>query len=348
MIEYFIDNLTEIWGPFRLFKSHFFLAIFGFTFSAILTFFILPKYWDHLARDGGRAHAIGAKDSIGKPLGAGVLMVGVIILVTLFFCPTNSTILMILPIIGIASIIGFIDDKSGGLSEKTLGFTDLVISIVVTLILFGINSTTIWLPFITQTFEVPFWINLPLCTGIIWLSINSLNCNDGVDGLSGSLSLISILIICILFYTVIGHVENSSYLLVPYNSIATLWTVFGFIVSGSIFAYLWYNFPPSQVLMGDAGSRPLGLIIGILVCVSQNPLFLIVFTSVILINGASGLLKLAVIRLFKINFLSNIRFPLHDYVRKDLKWSNFQVLGRFLQIHILLIIILLILTLKIR
>src|SRR5262249_26875413 len=112
--------------------------------------------------------------------------------------------------------------------------------------------------------------------------------------------------------------------------------------------YLWHNAPPSAVLMGDAGSRPLGLLIGILVMATGNPLFLLLVGSGLLLNGATGLVKVALMRFFGLRLLSQIRFPLHPPCPTELGWSNSQVLVRFMLVHLGLSALLITLVLKVR
>ncbi len=50
--------------------------------------------------------------------------------------------------------------------------------------------------------------------------------------------------------------------------------------------------------MGDAGSRPLGLMLGMLVLASGNPFLILIVAYVVLVNGATGLLKVALLRFF--------------------------------------------------
>jgi phospho-N-acetylmuramoyl-pentapeptide-transferase len=314
----------------------------------LLTWRLLPALWEYLPKDRGRANAVDAAASIGKPLGAGIILIGVIVISILLFVPYNFKIYAMLPLLIAAAIVGFIDDRTGGLRELTLGLFDLLVAVLAALMLFGGEPATIWLPFTSATLLLPAWINLIVVTSVIWFSINALNCSDGVDGLSGSLSVISVSAMGIVFYTVIGHVINAAYLLVPYNRDGADWTLACAIVSGSLCGYLWYNIPPSSVLMGDAGSRPLGFFLGVLVAVSQNPFLVLFCAFTILANGATGLVKVGLLRFFKIKILSQVRFPLHDHVRKNLKWTNTQVLGRFTLIHLGLTIILLSFLLKVR
>lgn len=340
--------LPTLWGPLRLLNSYFFLATTGFVFTALATWFTLPVLWGYLPKDRGRAHAVDAKASLGKPVGAGVILIGIIVLSIVIFVPFKIKVYGILPLLGVAAIVGFIDDRIGGLSELTLGLSDLALAIFVALILFGLEPTTMWLPFTTKIFVVPAWVNLPIVVMVVWLSINSVNCNDGVDGLSGTLSLISVSALGLIFYATLGNAVWSNYLMLPHNVDGPDWAIACAIACGGLSGYIWHNVPPSDVLMGDAGSRPIGLLLGVLVAASQNP-FIILFCAItILANGATGLLKLALLRFFKVAILSRFRFPLHDHVRKNLNWSNAQVLTRFTLIHLIVTFLLLSILLKIR
>jgi phospho-N-acetylmuramoyl-pentapeptide-transferase len=182
----------------------------------------------------------------------------------------------------------------------------------------------------------------------MWLCINAVNCNDGVDGVSGTLSSFTICVLGLLLYFVIGDANNARYLLIPYNPDAASWALAAAVFCGAILGYLWHNAPPSAALMGDAGSRPIGLFVGMCVVVSGNPAMVFFVGALLLFNGATGLAKVALMRLFGWRVLGSIRFPFHDHVRKNLHWSNAQVLLRFLLIHVASIWLLVILLIKVR
>nr|QQZ50584.1 hypothetical protein JKL49_03400 [Phenylobacterium glaciei] len=148
-----------------------------------------------------------------------------------------------------------------------------------------------------------------LATGLIWLSINATNCSDGVDGVSGSLTGTAILLLGGLLYAVLGNEVVAGHLNVPFTREGANWAIMAFLMVGCVAGYLWYNAAPSLVLMGDAGSRPLGLLIGMLVVATNNPLFLLLVGSVILMNGATGLVKVALLRFFGLKILAGVRFP---------------------------------------
>ena len=124
--------------------------------------------------------------------------------------------------------------------------------------------------------------------------------------------------------------------------------VMAFVMSGCLAGYLWHNSYPSAVLMGDAGSRPIGLLLGILVLACGNPFLILVVAFMVLVNGATGMIKVALLRFFKIGIFRQIRYPLHDHVRHKLGWSNTQVLVRFMLLQAVGTPILLVLLLKVR
>ena len=315
----------------------------------LLCVFGLPRIIWMLPKDRGRAFAVESEKSVGKPLGAGIYLVAVFVLVSLVFIPWRADILFILPIILAASVVGIVDDWTGGLSEYLLAFFDLVVALLCSWILIGLDgSVDLWLPFVRGSFTLSLPVALPIFTGIVWLSINATNCSDGVDGLSGSLSVVSLIFLAFLLYGVVGDEVTATQLLIPYDASAGLWAHPAFIMVGCIAGYLWYNAPPSQMLMGDAGSRPIGLLVGILVCASHNVALIVVVGFVVLANGATGLFKVSLKRFFKILVFGQVRFPLHDHFRKEVGWTGTQVLFRFIIIHLIISAILYSLLLKVR
>ena len=114
------------------------------------------------------------------------------------------------------------------------------------------------------------------------------------------------------------------------------WAVLLMAMAGVVMGYLWHNAFPSHCLMGDAGSRALGYFIGVGVMISGNPFIILATSSIILINGGMGLLKVFLLRFFKIKIFENIRFPLHDHMRKNRGWSPTQVLLKFMILQLLI------------
>jgi phospho-N-acetylmuramoyl-pentapeptide-transferase len=244
---------------------------------------------------------------------------------------------------------GYLDDrKSGGLSELTLGLVDFGISLLGAIAICQFRAVEVWLPLIKTPISISPWLFIPFATGLMWLSINATNCTDGVDGLSGSLSMLGFAYLGLILYGIVGHQEISRYLLVPHYPDGAAWATMSFVMVGCLTAYLWYNAYPSAVLMGDAGSRPIGLLVGALVLTCGNPFLIFVVAGVILVNGATGLLKVALLRAFKIGIFKSVRYPLHDHVRQKHNWSNTQVLVRFALLQAVGTPLLLLVLLKVR
>lgn len=348
MLSWIYSTLGHAWGPLRLFDSFFFLAGTGFAASALVTWVILPRLWSRLPTDRGRAFAVNAEMSVGKPISAGLIFVSVFVAACLIFVPFGARCLLTLPLMVAAMLVGYFDDRRGGFSEYQLAPMDLAIAVGAAMVICGFEPTTIWLPGWKGVLTLGPWLSIPLATGLIWLSINATNCSDGVDGVSGSLTGTAILLLGGLLYAVIGNEVVAGHLNIPVSREGANWAIMAFLMVGCVAGYLWYNAAPSLVLMGDAGSRPLGLLIGMLVVATNNPLFLLLVGSVILMNGATGLVKVALLRFFGLKILAGIRFPLHDHCRKELGWSNTQVLVRFMLVHLGLSALLVILALKVR
>ena len=330
-------QLTELYGPFRLLRSHAILIIIGLYLGFAATFALLPRVWQLLPSDQGRAHAAQADGAVGKPTGAGVVFISVFVAVALLLVPPGRAQLAMLVMTFVVMLSGYLDDRSETpWGEYRKGLIDLALAATAAVLLAGFNGLMIWLPFTNAVIELSFGLYVVLATAILWTSINSTNCSDGVDGLSGSLVMLGLISLGVIMYFVVGHAAVSDYLLLPHNSAGAKWAIMTFTMVGCLAAYLWYNAYPSRVLMGDAGSRALGFFVGVSVMNSGNPFLIFIIASVLLVNGGAGLVKVALLRFLKIRVLHNTRFPLHDHLRESRSWSNAQVLVKFAIIQLLI------------
>jgi phospho-N-acetylmuramoyl-pentapeptide-transferase len=341
--------LEPIYGPFRLLSSYLFLAGLGIALAAIASWYVLPRLWHYLPTDQGRVNAVAAQQSVGKPVGAGMLFVPIYLLVCLLVIPFSARFLEAMGCVALMMLEGFLDDRSrGGWGEYRLGLIDLAISLLGAMVICQLQPYQLWLPLIKTVVWVSPWIFVPLAAALIWLTVNATNCTDGVDGLSGSLSAMAFVYLGGVLYAIVGHKDISRYLLVPHYPEGASWALMAFVMVGSLAGYLWHNAYPSAVLMGDAGSRPIGFLLGMLVLAGGNPFLILVVAGVVLVNGATGLLKVALLRFFKIGIFKSVRYPLHDHVRQKNGWSSPQVLVRFMLLQAVVTPILLVLLFKVR
>ncbi len=366
MLYYLSQLLTPYFGPFRLLQSHTLLLAGGTFCAAVLTVLLLPRLWHRLPHDHGKAilGADGMK-SKGKPTGAGFLVTLFVLPIIFLFAPLSFWDgAVVLALYG-AMIFGYLDDRAAvPWGELKKGLLDAVVSLAIATFIFlghaeqidGALRMIVWLPFVKGLWYVPFWIYIPAAAFLLWFVMNATNCSDGVDGLAGSLTVIALVMLAVILYVVVGYRPVAHYFLIPVYAEAARWAIVVMIVAGAFGGYLWYNAEPSKVLMGDAGSRFLGILVATACLMTGNPFIILALAPIVLINGGGGLGKLVLLRVSKKlgcdigedSVIRKVRFPLHDHCKKNLGWTNAQVLMRFVLLQLILMPILLVILLKIR
>lgn len=296
------------------------LALIGVLFAFGGTWLATAKLSPYLPKDGGRAFAHDGKLSAGKPRGAGIIFVLVFVAAVLLFMPVKPEMVIYMILITISMMTGFLDDASKTpWGEYKKGFLDLCVAAMVAMTFLKYNSAVVELAFLDVKFVLHPVVFALLAVVLVWGSVNVTNCADGVDGLSGTLTIITLGTIYII--NQLKDKPDFSYAIVL------------FIVC--ILAYLWFNATPSKLMMGDAGSRAMGLVISIAILKTGCPVLYIPVAIVLILDGGLGLLKVALIRFLKIHILKNTRTPLHDHVRKVWDWSNTQTVYRFAIIQVM-------------
>jgi UDP-GlcNAc:undecaprenyl-phosphate/decaprenyl-phosphate GlcNAc-1-phosphate transferase len=136
----------------------------------------------------------------------------------------------------ILSTMGLIDDR------RNLPWQPrLVIQIVVAvaLVACGVRATV---------FAPWPWLGFILSVGWILVLVNSFNFLDNMDGLSSGIALIAALIFSTIMLTSLSEPR---------------WFVAGvlLVLAGSLTGFLWWNWSPASIFMGDTGSYFIGLLI---------------------------------------------------------------------------------------
>ena len=298
------------------------LACGGAFFALFITFIVLKNLAFLLPIDHGRAYAVEGGHSKGKPTGAGILFITVFAAVCFIFVPIKPEYILYYLLVEIAMIAGYLDDGSKApWSEYKKGLLDLLISFLTALIYSIFSSREIILPLFGQTLTLPFFVYLFLGTILVWVAINVTNCTDGVDGLSSSLSIISLISILVLS-RMLGTTDS--------------WAGAILIMVAVLLAYLWFNTNPSQLLMGDAGSRALGVFLAISIMHTRQPFAYLFLCLVFILDGGAGIIKISLKRFLHISILKKTTTPFHDHLRKKIGWSNPQVTIRISLIHIVI------------
>ncbi|MGI5172752.1 phospho-N-acetylmuramoyl-pentapeptide-transferase [Treponema sp. OMZ 840] len=356
MLYHFGSYIMLFFGPGRLLQSYAVLISLALYTGFIAAYVLLPRCYRFLPVDRGREFSVNADAAKGKPTGSGFVFISIFIFVSALFAPLNFLQVIMLVLTWLSMLTGFLDDRSIlSWGEYKKGSLDLLISLAASAVLYYLNPLTdtagrvlFWLPFIAEPVGIAMPVYISIATLLLWASINTTNCTDGVDGLSSTLVLIALITMGVLFYFVLGHKDIAAYLLIPHLQDGASWAIITFSLAGSLMGYLWHNAFPSKVLMGDAGSRALGFFIGVSVLVSGNPFLILATSSVIFLNGGMGLVKVALLRFLKIRIFDSIRFPLHDHMRKNRNWSPTQILVKFMILQVLVTIAVLGILLKVR
>ena len=96
--------------------------------------------------------------------------------------------------------------------------------------------------------EIPYWASVFLSLFTYIVVVNAFNLIDGVDGLAGGIGFIC------------SFAFGGWFCLAGDYVMAAL----AFALSGSLLAFLIFNFSPAKIFMGDSGSLTIGLIICVL------------------------------------------------------------------------------------
>ena len=150
----------------------------------------------------------------------------------------------------VITLVGAIDDwRDLPPAAKLLG----QIAAAVIAVEAGVNVTEITLPFAGS-------LQFPNEGGVlsgIWLValMNIVNFSDGLDGLAAGLCTIDGVAFTIIIFDVLG---GSS--VVP---------VLAALIAGASLGFLFFNFPPAKVFMGDSGANLLGYLLGVVAVIGS-------------------------------------------------------------------------------
>lgn len=275
-------------------------------FAASLLLLIFKPFANRLlGRDRGRLYAIDSEVNKGKYTGVGIYFMLAFGVVVSTFCTGGFFDRLILATVGASSFFGFMDDRSiSPWKEWVKGVIDIGLAVVAAILIPFVYTSDV----VTITgdyIHIPFLIFIPLAAILIIVSVNATNATDGVDGLSGTLTIITTVTFIIIAF--IRGTLNSGNLL------------FGLIMIAVLVPYLFFNFYPSKVLMGDAGSRGIGFFIALYAMILKIPFSYLIIGLPFLLDGGLSILKITIGRLThkKIIILKNTLTPIHDHLKKQ-------------------------------
>ena len=246
-------------------------GIIAFAISALLCPAVIPflhklKFGQQIRQEGPQAHLKKA----GTPTMGGLIILGSIIITSLFYLRDYPKIIPVLFVTVGFGIIGFLDDyikivmkRSEGLNPKQKLAGQILITAVFVCYLMrsGEVGTEILVPF-TGGFDQGIlldlgWLYIPFVFLVMLGTDNGVNFTDGLDGLCTSVT-----ILVATFLTIVALGEESG--ISPITG----------AVAGSLLGFLLFNVYPARVFMGDTGSLALGGFVAASAFMMQLPLFI--------------------------------------------------------------------------
>lgn len=306
MIYYFFDYLNRLFQPpgFDVFQFITFRSALSAITALVMSFVLGPKLISYLRKkqigetikkDGPQTHFSKA----GTPTMGGLIIILSIIVPVLLWSDIKSTYI-ILVLVGTAalSLVGFLDDYlkvikkySKGLIAKYKLLGQIIIGLLVGSVIYFSPE---FAPYNAQT-TLPFFKNLnfdftfmyiPAVIFIITATSNAVNLSDGLDGMAiGTITIVMIALAIVSYVS--GNVIYSDYLNIIYLPGSGELSVFIAAVIGAALGFLWYNFYPAQIFMGDTGSLALGGAFGILAILIKKELLIPILGGVFLIEALS-------------------------------------------------------------
>lgn len=188
--------------------------------------------------------------SIPTPRGGGVA----IVLAFLLGCPflafydviSVSVAMALIVAAGGVALLGFLDDHGHIAARwRLLGHFSAAVWCVYTLgglpplLFFGIQLEFGWFGFLAAVLY------------LVWM-LNLYNFMDGIDGLASVEAVSSCCGAALIFW------------LLGYHSL--IWPPL--LLSATVLGFLYFNFPPARIFMGDAGSGFLGIVLGVFTLIS--------------------------------------------------------------------------------
>ena len=227
----------------------------------------------------------------GTPMMGGLMFVAASAVVLLLnaFTMEEYSALYVLILSLCFGFIGFLDDFTKLKYKRNLGLTSaqkamlqMAVSALFLYLMYKSGmDTSLYIPFVNVSFRLHPILYIFFAMFVMVGCVNAVNLTDGVDGLCGSVT-----IPVMLFFTAAAVAQGKFDLaLLP----ATL--------VGGLIAYLFYNWHPAKVFMGDTGSLFLGGVVCAMAFALEMPLILILVGFIYICETRSVILQVGYFKL---------------------------------------------------
>jgi len=361
MFYYLFEYINKVFSPpgFDVFRFLTFRSAVAAITALLISFIFGPKIIRRLKKnqvdqpireEGPQTH----KKKQGTPtMGGLIILLSVIIPVLLWSDIKSIYIILVLFGTVVLGCVGFLDDYLKVVKKVPQGLIaryKLIGQIFVGLVVgFAVYYLPEFAQYNTQT-TLPFFKNLnwdfsylyiPWVVFIITALSNAVNLTDGLDGLAIGSIIIVMLALAIIVY-VTGNVIYADYLNIIYLPGSGELTVFIAALIGAGLGFLWFNFYPAQVFMGDTGSLALGGAFGVMMILVKKDLLIPILGGIFFIETLSVIIQRLYFKYTKKKYGEGRRVfkmaPIHHHF-EQMNWAEPKIVMRFYIITIILVLI---------
>ena len=261
--------------------------------TALIGFLILPVL--RALKAGQSIREVGPtwhNSKAGTPMMGGLMFIFSLVICLLVAIPTmvDFSVFYVLGLSLCFGFVGFLDDFTKIKYKRNLGLTSIqkallqmAVSAIFLYLLYrqGTLESTIYIPFWKVSFEIHPMLYIFFAMFVMVGCVNAVNLTDGVDGLSSSVTVP----VMIFFVAAAALRERWDLALMPAALV------------GGLIAYLFYNWHPAKVFMGDTGSLFLGGAVCGLAFALNMPLILILVGIVYIAETMSVILQVGYFKL---------------------------------------------------
>ena len=286
-------------------------AVISFALTGVLGYLLLPvlralKVGQSIREVGPTWHNYKA----GTPMMGGLMFIFAAILCLLgnLGFMTDYSVFYVLILSLCFGFVGFLDDfaklkkkQNEGLTSIQKAMLQMAVSALYLYVMYrtGGMSSSLYIPFFHVSFHIHPIVYIFFAMFVMVGCVNAVNLTDGVDGLSSSVTL-PVMVFFTAAAVALGKYELA---LLPAALI------------GGLIAYLFYNWHPAKVFMGDTGSLFLGGVVCALAFALDMPLVLILVGFVYICETLSVILQVGYFKLTHGKRLFKMA-PIHHHFEK--------------------------------
>lgn len=277
---------------------------------------LLKKYKARQAirEEGPKSHHVKA----GTPTMGGLFLILSGVIVILGNGLIDKTVLWLLFLMIGHGILGFLDDFIKAEKKRNLGLTakqkimgQLILSII---FCFGCVEMlhlpcAISIPFTASDISIG-WLYYPFVILVIVGASNAVNLTDGLDGLASGCCTVAFMAYAAFCY-INGLYDIAAFII---------------IMAGCCIGFLFFNYHPAKIFMGDTGSLALGGALAGIAVMTRTELLLVVLGMVFVVEALSVIVQVASFKLYGKRVFK--MSPLHHHFELS-GWSEVNVVWLF-------------------